>query len=304
MSPYIFVLCMEVFTAIMGHRAALNEFRWHPRCNKVRLSHLVFADDLLIFTRADVKSAQAVKEALEEFHHLSGLAANTDKSEIFFGGTPPAIKEQILRILEFREGSFPVRYLGLPLVTGKLKRAQCLPLLEKIRGKLNLWYNKFLSFSGRLQLINSVLRGIQVYWTASFLIPITVHRSIDKIIARFLWGGMDEIRKIHKVAWDVCCLPREEGGLAILNSITFGQVGRVRIFWRAISNHSSVWAKWAKEVYLRKQSAWDAAPTTGASWIWKSILSCRELIKPLIRCEIGTGEDASSGLIIGPQGAL
>lgn len=91
----------------------------------------------------------------------------------------------------------------------------------------------------------------------------------------------------------MCCLPREEGGLAILNSVTFSQVGKLRILWRSIANRSSVWARWVREVYLRKKSIWDVAPASNASWVWKCILNCREIIKPLIRCEIGSGEDVS-----------
>lgn len=56
-----------------------------------------------------------------------------------------------------KEGSFPVRYLGVPLISSKLSAANCRLLLDRIFGQMDSWTSKNLSFAGRLQLLFSVL---------------------------------------------------------------------------------------------------------------------------------------------------
>lgn len=54
MSPYLFVLAMEVFSGLMGLMVAEHEFKYHWRCQKEKLTHLCFADDLMVFCRAEI----------------------------------------------------------------------------------------------------------------------------------------------------------------------------------------------------------------------------------------------------------
>jgi hypothetical protein len=50
LSPYLFVLAMEVFSKHMEEYVVKRaDFKFHYRCSKMRLTHLYFADDLLIF---------------------------------------------------------------------------------------------------------------------------------------------------------------------------------------------------------------------------------------------------------------
>lgn len=64
MSPYIFVMAMEVFSGIMRKKVKDNNLNWHPKCGPLQLSHLAFPDDLLLFSRADHGSTYGIREAL------------------------------------------------------------------------------------------------------------------------------------------------------------------------------------------------------------------------------------------------
>ena len=56
LSPYLFVLAMEVFSRIMAECTSKSGFKFHPNCLKMKLTHLCFANDLLIFSKANVSS--------------------------------------------------------------------------------------------------------------------------------------------------------------------------------------------------------------------------------------------------------
>jgi hypothetical protein len=83
MSPYLFVLAMEVLSGLLGIMASDRDFRYHWRCDKEKITHLCFADDLLVFCRADAKSVCLVKGCLDQFRYLSGLVPNPGKSDFF-----------------------------------------------------------------------------------------------------------------------------------------------------------------------------------------------------------------------------
>ena len=63
--------------------AAYGVFNYHPKCKKVRLTHLCFADDLLIFSKENLASMMGIQNVLEKFYSLSGLKLNKEKSEVF-----------------------------------------------------------------------------------------------------------------------------------------------------------------------------------------------------------------------------
>ena len=83
-SPYLFVLAMEVFSRIMAKHTSIHlGFRFHPKCESLRLTHLCFANDLLVFSKASLSSISIIKVALFEFENLSGLKVNPSESSFF-----------------------------------------------------------------------------------------------------------------------------------------------------------------------------------------------------------------------------
>ncbi|GKD29751.1 hypothetical protein Tco_1240529 [Tanacetum coccineum] len=214
LSPYLFTLVMEILTLMLqrGVRNA-NSFTYHRYCSKMELINLCFADDLFLFAHGDTDSVRVIKEALVEFKQASGLVPSLPKSKAYFCNVINSTKIAILQILPFEEGCLPVKYLGVPLVTSRLVFRDCKELIEKVQARVDDWKNKFLSAAGRLQLIRSVLSSMHIYWASMFILPSRVLSDIENIIRGFLWchGSMRKGRA--KVAWDVVCLPKDEGVL-------------------------------------------------------------------------------------------
>nr|XP_043625437.1 uncharacterized protein LOC122596855 [Erigeron canadensis] len=98
-SPYLFTLVMEVFTLLMAKNVeSASEFKYHAGCAELKLTHLCFADDLLVLCYGSVNSVKVIKKSLEEFSKVSGLASNMSKVLCFLGILILENREEYLRL--------------------------------------------------------------------------------------------------------------------------------------------------------------------------------------------------------------
>lgn len=145
---------MEYFTRQMQLIGTSPQFSFHPNCSSLNLNHLMFADNVLIFSKAYLPTLKMIMQVLTDFHVCSGLKANIAKSQVIFGGCDTDLQTDCLHITQFQEGSFPLRYLGVPITASKLSKNECRVLVEKIMGKVQLWSSRSFSFAGQAQLLN------------------------------------------------------------------------------------------------------------------------------------------------------
>ncbi|XP_062104897.1 uncharacterized protein LOC133816384 [Humulus lupulus] len=289
-SPLLFVLVMEYFTRLLIKYSFSKEFRFHPNCKKLKLVSLCFADDLVIFCKGTSNSFQVIKECFTAFSLASGLTANFAKSQVYFGGLAEEDSKQILSRLQFVEGSFPLKYLGIPLRPTKWKAGNCAVIIKKIHLKLHTWSSRHLSFVGRAQLINSVLLGIRSFWMSIFLLPKSVIYEIDHLCRRFLWGTNDSNRnksKMHLTAWDQVCLPKSLGGIGFKEGSKWNKVLLAKYMWAISSKQDILWVKWVDAIYLKGQNFWEYKLKTDVSWYWRKLVN----LKSVFTC--GKLEDAA-----------
>ena len=131
----------------------------------------MFADDVIIFSKAHLPALQITKSTLEKFHQVAGLKANPDKSQIVCRGCNSQLLQQCLEITGYTEGSLLMKYLGFPITASKLSKLECHILVEKITGRMKQWSTRNLSFAGRAQLINIVVFGMYGFWASIFILP-------------------------------------------------------------------------------------------------------------------------------------
>ncbi|GJV66022.1 putative reverse transcriptase domain, reverse transcriptase zinc-binding domain protein [Tanacetum coccineum] len=143
LSPYLFTMVMEILTLMIQRRVLASDcFTYHRYCSNLELVNLCFADDLFLFTYGDVASASVIMEALDEFKDASGLIPSIPKSTAYFCNVLNHTKLSILQVLPFEEGKLPVKYLGVPLVSSRLKIRDCLELVDKVSLRIQDWKNK------------------------------------------------------------------------------------------------------------------------------------------------------------------
>lgn len=171
LSPYLFFICMEVLSKLLDRAAVQRKFGYHPYCQDIKLTHLSFADDLLIFLDGRRSSVDGILDTFKSFAEASGLHISMEKSTLYLAGFNDIEKREILSHYTFSNGDLPVRYLGLPLLTKQMTVQEYSPLIEKIRSRISSWTARFLSFAERLQLIASVIYSLTNFWIYAFRLP-------------------------------------------------------------------------------------------------------------------------------------
>ncbi|GKC07718.1 hypothetical protein Tco_0999328 [Tanacetum coccineum] len=171
----------------------------------------------------------------------------------------------------FEEGILPVKYLGVPLVSSRLIFCDCQELIEKVKNRISDWKNKSLSAAGRLQLVQSVLASMHVYWASVFILPTQIMLDIEKLMRGFLWNQGNTCRGKSKVAWEVVCLPRKEGGLGVRRNDAFNKALITSHIWSIITLKESLWVKWIHAYKFRGRNFWDYPLRGNMSWGWRKI---------------------------------
>jgi hypothetical protein len=202
LSPYLFILCMEKLSAAINN--VVNQRKWEPiRINNTgpHLSHLLFADDVLLFIKAKSSQCKVVSEIFEEFSKASGLKINLSKSRAFFSsGTPQAKIQKLTAISGIRSTTSLDKYLGFPILKGRPKRSDFLFIIEKMQNRLASWKGKLLNKAGRLTLASSVLSSIPTYYMQLNWLPQNICDNIDQTTRNFIWKGNNN-KGVHLVNW-------------------------------------------------------------------------------------------------------
>ncbi|KAL0455709.1 UNVERIFIED_CONTAM: LINE-1 reverse transcriptase [Sesamum latifolium] len=191
MSPYMFVLVMEIWHTLLRHRVMnAPQFQFHWKCRELNILNLSFADDILLFCKAEMQSIQVFKDAISEFASLSGLNVNPNKSQVILSRAVQEVAS-IIDCLGFQQSTLPIKYLGVPLISSRLTIADCRPLITTVESRLAGWNHISFSLAGRAQLIKSVLSTLHVYWASVFILPKGVIKIIEEKLRKFFVARLD-----------------------------------------------------------------------------------------------------------------
>ena len=243
--------------------------------------------------RFQIRSVEGILKVFGDFDKMTGLKISLEKSTLFMAGITAQKQDDILHQFLFASGSLPVRYLGLPLLTKRMTVSDYLPLIEKTRKRISSWTNRFLSYAGRLQLINSVITSLVNFWMAAFRLPSSCIKEIERLCSAFLWSGSELNGRKAKVSWADVCRPKAEGGLGVRRLKDVSLVCSLKLIWRILSANT-LWVNWIKMYLIRKGSLWSVKESTQTgSWVWRKILKNREAAKEFYQVEVKNGRKAS-----------
>ena len=108
LSPLLFVLSMEYLSRFLHQKSKTYGFGFHPNCMQLKVMHLMFAEDLILFCKVKKKSVENLMQAFHKFSQCSGREANPTKSQVVMGGYGERRRQQILETTASQKEASPL----------------------------------------------------------------------------------------------------------------------------------------------------------------------------------------------------
>ena len=160
---------------------------------------------------------------------------------------------------------------------GRSKRAIFNGLKQRIIQRLQGWKERYLSKAGREVLIKAVAQAIATYVMNCFRLPKIWCDEINSLIARYWWGKKGDERELMK--WDKLCTPKGNGGLGFKNLYLFNFSLLAKQCWRLLTTPQSLFYRVFKARYFPSCNFLEAPLRSNPSFLWRSLLSGRDVIK-------------------------
>lgn len=244
LSPLLFVLTADLLQTILN-RAMSDQILFPPLSLQACADFLViqYADDTLIVMQACAKQLFFLKGILNTFADSTGLRINFHKSSMIPINVPSDKMEILSSTFGCQLGSFLFTYLGLPLGLSKPKISDFFPLIQRVEKRLASC-SSFLSFGGRLTLVNSVFSQLPTFYMCLLLLPKGVIKQIDMYRRNFLWRSSTlDYRGKSLVAWKTVCKPKRLGGLGVLSLSTQNQALLLKNFHKFFNHENLPWVR-------------------------------------------------------------
>ncbi|XP_060958295.1 uncharacterized protein LOC133030097 [Cannabis sativa] len=157
-------------------------------------------------------------------------------------------KQAMMTELALQEGTYTLKYLGVPLRPTKWKVEDCGVIIKKIKERLHTWATRHLS----------------------------VTNEVEKLCRDFLWGWNGNRSKLHVASWEKVCLPKAYGGLGFKDGVKWNQAIPAKYIWAISSKRDILWVKWINNIYLKNKSLLNYELKNDTSWYWKKLCHLRD----------------------------
>ncbi|GKV02210.1 hypothetical protein SLEP1_g14669 [Rubroshorea leprosula] len=267
--PYLYLFVSNVLSRMFNEaerQRYISGFQIKRGCPKI--SHLLFADDTLVFGKATYQEAAQILEILRQYAVASGQQVNFSKSAIIFSNnTPFCRRTEICAQFAIRSDSS----------------------VSKLQG----WKRALLSQAGREVLIKAVVLAMPSYAMACFKFPVRICSLINKEIRAFWWGQQEQEKRISWIPWTKMVTSKWHGGLGFKDLECFDLALLARQAWRLINHPNALWAQVLKAIHFPDVDFVNAQEGSNPSWAWKSLLKGRNLLQHGLGWNIGSGESVN-----------
>eukprot|EP00253_Pinus_taeda_P031603 PITA_31603 len=225
----------------------------------------------------------------------SGMEVNKEKSCTFVFNTLDSVKSHLTRMLGFRQGELPTKYLGNQIDFHPTKMVNWLQVIEKIKNKMAGWAFRTLNIARRIVLVKSVLQAIPIYPLSIIAAPKGACSKIKELYTNILWGGPNQQRKWALVSWKHLSKRKEEGGLALRDPEMLNRVLGAKLWWRWMRGGNDLWKKiWTHKYNMPRttEEILRVEETPKGSSIWNLASQNRSIINRHAFWEIRGGRNA------------
>ncbi|XP_015946532.1 uncharacterized protein LOC107471560 [Arachis duranensis] len=250
MSFYLFVLCMEGLACYISHKVVKGVWKLvSVTRGGPKFSHLMFADDLLLFCQATKSQVQMVMHSLNIFCKASGMKVNLEKSKAFCSKNVTARRRDIFTSVSSIRFALDLgRYLGVNL-------------------------------NHSLYLINSVAASIPTYHMQVSFFPNWVCDKLSSMMRQFLWKGQVDGTCLSLVNWRTVITPKKFGGLGVRDPACVNISLLGKLVWQFFYCQDKPWVALLRAKYLRNEGVLDGHVPCNASHVWKSISKAFSALK-------------------------
>ncbi|KAM6552088.1 hypothetical protein CsatB_001896 [Cannabis sativa] len=274
LSPSLYIVAAETLSRLLfskENQGLLKGFKLGR--NGTPITHLMFADDIILFSEASIREARTLLDCLNSYCQCSGQSISFPKSSVFFSRGVSGRKAQAI---------------------AQTKRTEDTQhLVDKVIQRIQGWKVKLLSSAGKMCLIKSVGSSLSNYVASSDVIPTSTANKIDKLLRDFWWGDTDEKRKLHTIAWERLCKPKTVGGLGFRSTETMNKAFLMKWAWKFLTEEECLWRQLMNDKYGKNHNFLEIEARTSDTILWKAILRTREALQQGICRKIGNGNSTS-----------
>ena len=138
LSPFLFILVADILGRMMDKAVSIGDVKgFKVGREEVVVSHLQFADDTLFLLDPDQSNIQKVHTILNFFSMCSGLKINMNKSSLAGIHMEDEEVMALAAVVGCEKGSWPMKYLGLPLGGNPNSTEFWNPVVEKVGKRLS-----------------------------------------------------------------------------------------------------------------------------------------------------------------------
>lgn len=278
LSPYLFLFAAEGLSSLLVKvEAGDGRISGVPiAAGGTRLSHLFFADNSLLFCRANFSEWCNLSHILEAYERASGQQLNAAKTTIFFSkSTRSNFKRFICTTVGVSATTRIERYLGLPALVGKSKTKAFAGICDRVKKELDGWKEKFLSQAGKEILIKAVTQAIPTYSMNVFQLPKALCKTLNSLMSRFWWGYKPNLTKVPWMSWKCLGTSKHCGGMGFRDLEVFNRAFLAKQGWRLMSCPESLLARILREKYYPGGVFLEARMGSCPSFAWRSITGAK-----------------------------
>ena len=236
-----------------------------------------------------MEKARNLKFILRIFEQLSGLKINFHKNEVYCLGDAADRSDVYSNIFTCNVADLPMKYLGMPIDEKRLAVSQWGPIDEKFIKKLAGWKGKLLSAGDRLTLVNACLSSLPLFMLSFLEAPKGVLKKWDIHRKRMIWNENENKKKYHLVKWETVCLPKESGGLGVLDLGTMNKSLLCKWLWK-LDNTEGTWQELLRSKYLHNQVLSQAQSDPSSSHFWQCLMGVNHTFQQYSSKVMNNGE--------------